>query len=75
MKKSKYHQYFYCFIIYSFIFLLFYFYYSILKSAAFRGVALIRGEALIRGRRLFQCGYPRMWRLFETRCILEEIRY
>ena len=40
-----------------------------LTSAAFIGVALIRGEVLIRGRRLFQCGYPKVWRL------LEEILY
>ena len=32
---------------------------TILISASFRGVALIRG------RRLFQCGYPKMWRILE----------
>ena len=26
---------------------------------------LLRGEALIRGGRLFQCGYPKVWRLLE----------
>ena len=44
-------------------------------SSAFSGVALIRGEALIRGRRLYQCGYPKVRRLFETRRLLEEIQY
>ena len=37
------------------IWLLFYGYYA----------ALIRGEALIIGKRLFQCGYPKAWRLLE----------
>ena len=32
---------------------------AILTSAAFRAAVLIRGT------RLFQCGYRRMWRLFE----------
>ena len=44
-------------------------------SAVFRGATLIRVEALIRGRPLFQCGYPKVRRLFEARCLLEEIRY
>ena len=38
---------------------------TILMSAAFRGAALIRGQALIRERRLFQFGYPKVWRLLE----------
>ena len=45
-----------------------------LISAVFRGAVLISGEALIRGRRLFQYGYPKMWRLFEARRLLEEVR-
>ena len=44
-------------------------------SSTFSGVALIRGEALIRGRRLFQCGYPKVRRLFENPRLLEEMRY
>ena len=44
-------------------------------SAVFRSATLIRVEALIRGRPLFQCGYPKVRRLFEARCLLEEIRY
>ena len=36
---------------------------TILISATLIGVALTREEALIRGRSLFQCGYPKVWRL------------
>ena len=42
---------------------------TILISAAFRGAALITR------RRFFECGYPKVRRLFETRHLLEEIRY
>ena len=84
-KKSKYQQYFHCFIVYVLFSYLFWFSYqwnmvTVLISAEFRGVALIKwgvyqrealiskwipkGAALIRGRRLF-----------ETRHLLEEIRY
>ena len=48
---------------------------TIPRSAAFRGGALIKGAALFRGRRVFQCGYPKLRRLFEARRLLEEIRY
>ena len=56
MKKSKYQQYFHCFIV------------CILVPSVFRGAAF-------KGRRLFQCGYPKVRRLFEARRLLEEIRY
>ena len=48
---------------------------TILISAAFRGAVLIRGGESIRGRRLFQCGNPKVQRLFETWRLLEEICY
>ena len=38
---------------------------TVLKSAAFRGAALMRGEALIGGKRLFQCGYAKIRSLLE----------
>ena len=41
---------------------------TILISATFRGAALFRG------RHLFHCRYPKVQRLFEVRCLLEEIR-
>ena len=31
---------------------------------------LLRGEALIKGRRLFQCGYPKVRRLFEAPALI-----
>ena len=70
MKKSKYQQYFHCFIVCILVPYAFWFSYqqnivTILISAAFGGTALIRGEALIRGRRLCQCGYPKVRRLLE----------
>ena len=72
MKKSKYQQYFHCFTVCILVLYAFQFSYqqnivTILNSAAFRGAALIRA------RRLFQCGYPKVRPLFETRCLLEEI--
>ena len=48
---------------------------TILISVAFRGAALIRGGESIRGRRLFQCGNPKVQRLFETWRLLEKICY
>ena len=48
---------------------------TILMSIAFTGAGLISGEALIRGRRLFQCEYPKLQRLFEPRRLLEEISF
>ena len=48
---------------------------TILIGAAFRGAVLIRGGESIRGRRLFQCGNPKVQRLFETWRLLEEICY
>ena len=48
---------------------------NILISTAFRGVALIRGEVLIRGRHLFQCRYPKVWRLLEGGAYLRPIAY
>ena len=72
MKKSKCQQYFHCFTVCILVLYAFQFSYqqnivTILNSAAFRGAALIRA------RRLFQCGYPKVRPLFETRCLLEEI--
>ena len=86
MIKSKHQQYFCCFIVCILISYAFWFSYlqnivTILIIATFRGAALIREKALIRGRLLFQCGYPKVWclleggHLFETRRLLEEIRY
>ena len=71
MKKSKYQQNFPCVIVSILVPYAFWFSYqqnvvTIVISAAFRGAALIRGEALIRGTRLFQCGYPKVWRLLEA---------
>ena len=65
MKKSKYQQYFHCFIVCILIPYAFWLGYQqnisiLVICAAFRSVALITGEALIRGRRLFQCGYPKV---------------
>ena len=70
MKKSKYQQHFYCFVVCILISYAFWFSYeqnivTILISAAFGGAALVRGEALIRGRRLFQCGYPKVRHLLK----------
>ena len=42
---------------------------TILISAGFRGAALVKG------RHLFKCGYPKVRRLFEAQCLLEEIWY
>ena len=69
MKRSKYQQYFNCFIAYILVSYTFWFSYqqnivTILISAALRGEVLIRGEALIRRRRLIRCGYPKI------RCLL-----
>ena len=47
----------------------------IIISAVFRGAALIRREPLIRGRRLFQCGYPKVWRLLESAVYLRPGAY
>ena len=47
---------------------------TILISPTFRGAAFIRGEALVRVRRLFQCGYLKVERLFEARRLLEDFR-
>ena len=33
------------------------------------------GEVLIKVRRLFQCEYPKLRRLFEDRRLLEEMQY
>ena len=79
MKKSKYEQYFYCFIVCVLVPYVFWFSYqqnvvTILISATFRGGALIRGETLIRVRHVFQCGYPKVRRLFEARDLLQETR-
>ena len=65
MKKSKYQQYFHCFIVYILVPYAFWFSYqqnivTILISAAFRGALPIRG------RRLFQYGYPKVRRLLEN---------
>ena len=70
MKKSKYQQYSHCFIICILVPYGSWFSYewnmvTLLKRAAFVGVALTRGEVLIKGRHLFQCGYPKMWHLLE----------
>ena len=68
-KKTKYQQYFHCFICFCTSFI------SILVSLLVeygnysdkrcRGAALMRGEVLIRGKRLFQCGYSKLRRLLE----------
>ena len=68
MKKSKYQQYFHCFIVCIISPNVFWFSFyqnivTILISTVYRGATLIRGEALIIGRRLFQCGYPKVRRL------------
>ena len=70
MKKSKYQQYFHCFIVcilgpYAFWFSFQQNIVTILISAVLGSGAFIRGETLIRGRCLFQCGYPNMRRLLE----------
>ena len=74
MKKSNYQQYFHCFIVCILIPYAFQFTYQ-QNIVTFLISATFRGAALIRGRCLFQCGYPKMQRLFETQCLLEEIRY
>ena len=68
MKKSKYQQ--NCFIVCMLVPYALQFSYqqnivTILICTSFRGATLIEGETLIRGRRLFQCGYPNLWRLLE----------
>ena len=70
LKKSKYQQYFHCFIACILVSYAFRFSYqqnivTILVSVTFRVAGLIKGEALIRGRRLFQCGYPKVRHLLE----------
>ena len=85
MKKSKYQQYFHCFIIYILAPYVFWFSFqqnvfyqnivTILISATLRGVAFIRGEALIRGRCLFQCGYPKVQHLLEASAYLGPVAY
>ena len=70
MKKSKYQQYFHCFIFFILVS-----YVTILICAAFEGAALVRGEALIRARHLFQCGYPKMRRLSEGGAYLRRGAY
>ena len=70
MKKCKYQQCFYCFIVcllvsYAFQVSCQYNIVTTLISAAFGGAALNSGEALIRGRRLFQCGYQKVRRVLE----------
>ena len=79
MKKSKYQQYFHCFIVCIPGPCAYWFSFqqniaAALISAIFRDAALIRGDVFIRGRRLFQCGYPKVRSLLESRHILEEIR-
>ena len=71
MEKSKYQQYFYCFIVCILISYVFCLRCQqnivvILISASYRGAALIRGEELIRGRRLFQFGYIKVRHLLES---------
>ena len=80
MKKSKYQQYFYYFVICILVPYAFWFSYqnnmvTILINTEFKGAVLIRGETTIRWRRLFQCGYPKNWHLFESRRLLEKMRY
>ena len=55
MKKSKYQQYFHCFIAYIIVLYAFWFSYklnivTILITTAFQGAILIKGELLIRER-------------------------
>ena len=47
---------------------------TILINTAFRGESLIRKEALVRGRRLFQCEYAKVRRLFEAERLLKKKR-
>ena len=73
IKKSKYQQCFYCLIVCKLISYAFWFSYqqnilTVLISAA------VRGAALIRGRNLSQYQYPKVWRLFEARRLLERMR-
>ena len=70
MKKAKCQQHFHCCIVcildrYAFWFSFQKDIVTILISTVVRGAAVIRGEAVIIGRRLFQCGYPEVPRLFE----------
>ena len=73
MKKSNYQQYFYCFFCLHirFICILVYF---VVEDSNYLTSAVFRGAAIARGRRLFQCGYAKVRRLFEARYLLEEIR-
>ena len=62
MKKSKYQQYF-CFVVHILVPYAIWFssqqnVVTIRLSTTFRG-------ALLRGKRLFQCGYPKVWHLLE----------
>ena len=80
IEKSKYQQYFHCFIIsilvsYAFWVSCYYNIVTALISVAFRAAVLIRGEAIIRGRRLFQCGYPKVGRLLEGGAYLRSGAY
>ena len=79
-KKSKYQQYFHCFIVCILVPHAFWFSYqqnvvTILISTEFKGTVLIREETFIKERHLFQCGCPKVQRLFEAWPLLEEIRY
>ena len=70
LKKSKYQQYFHCFIVCLLFSYAFWFSYqqnivTILISTTFIVTALIRREVLIRGRRLFQCRYSKVLHLIE----------
>ena len=73
MKKSKYQQYFHCFIVCILIPYAFWFRYqqnkiTVLVSTAFR-------SAFIRGRLLFQSGYPKVRRLLEGDAYLRLCTY
>ena len=64
MKKSKYQQYFHCFIVCILILCAFWFSFQQNIGTILIG-AVLRGAALIRRRCLFQCGYPKVRRLLE----------
>ena len=74
MKKSKYQQYFHCFIACILVPYASWLSYQWNMVTILISVAVI-GAALVRGRRLFQCTYPKVRRLFEAQHLSQEIRY
>ena len=79
MKKSKYQEYFHCFIVCILVPDAFWFNHKYIVTVPVS--ATLRGVALVKGMRLFQCGYSKVRRLLKSSAhvrpgaFLEEICY